>query len=280
MDYYVEIDGVNTVAGLILKMEQQIDECKPIYLSNWGDVYNTGVDGFLVNVGYLLTQDGCYKFDDWKKRMSSELYDLFSRYRCSNKEFDKILNQVWDCRYDESKGKMRYDSVDKMRKIKDIAFSKFPFFIRVTNRNSTLMAFIILCVGISFNIISSIDYSEYSDYWMGAYIGYDYGLIGDLLRNLASYSVFILLIDLFFVFALLVGRHGEHLFSFIPVVIFAIHCILAFPYILFPVYKYNIVIDFLRDIILSGGIYLFLIPILMINKSRIYGYSLIGNRIK
>lgn len=273
MDYYFEIDGVNTVAGLILEMEQQIDECKPIYLSNWSDVYNTGVDGYLVNIGYLLTQEGYYKYDDWKKKMSLELYDLFSKYRCNNEDFDKILNQVWNCRYDKSKGKLRYDSVDKMSKIKDIAFSKFPLFIRIANRNSTLIAFIVLCVGISFNTISTIDYGEHSDYWMSAYIGYDYGLIGDLLRNLTSYSVFIFLIDLFSVFALLGWRYGKRLFSFIPTIIFAIHCILVFPYILFPVYNYRIVIEFLKDIILSGGIYLFLTPIFIINKRRIYEYS-------
>lgn len=109
-------------------------------ISSWDDIYNRGIDGYIVNIIVDIIEDGKYKKKDIYTAFEKRVYPCLMKYGCSIYTLKSVFKKAWTCRYVDSGNEKNERTLSVM----DYALNQQPVILKIINSNGFLILFVFL----------------------------------------------------------------------------------------------------------------------------------------
>lgn len=132
MDYYIYLNIP------IKELKEEIMRAIPArydHVYGWDDLCHLGVDGYIVNIGYLILRQNKCGYREYRNQMLNELRFLERDYECRLNQINEIVAKVWLAPFQIGEG-------EKNITLAEIFNKQMPIFERLMlNKNFAAIGF-------------------------------------------------------------------------------------------------------------------------------------------
>lgn len=135
---------------------------KKLLFRDWGDLLESGIDVYLVNIGVCLIEKGITDLEDWKNEMIEITFPFLSTLGVHPAEMENILAHVWYSRFAKTQKEINKanerashwaeNPYKILPTIEDLSFKNSHIFVRLLCNNTAFWGGILLLTIINLNI--------------------------------------------------------------------------------------------------------------------------------